>query len=47
MPLAMVIVMAMAVEEDALPPMPPSTLRRRYHLLESSMWKNPYWRSQV
>jgi hypothetical protein len=37
----MVVVMAMAMEEDALPPMLPSTLRRRYHLLESSTWRSP------
>jgi hypothetical protein len=33
--------MAMDMEEDALPPMLPLTLRRRYHLLESSTWRSP------
>jgi hypothetical protein len=36
-----VVVVVMAVEEDVLPPMLPSTLRKRYHLLESSTWRNP------
>jgi hypothetical protein len=41
----MAVVMAMAVEEDVLPSIPPSTLRKRYHLLESSTWRSPSWRS--
>jgi hypothetical protein len=41
------VVVVVAVEEDVLPPTTPSTLRRRYHLLESSTWKNPSLRSEV
>jgi hypothetical protein len=35
------MVVAVAMEEDALPPTPPSTLRRRYHPLESSTLRSP------
>ena len=42
-----VVVVAVAVEEDVLPPMLPSTLRRGYCLLESSTWRSPSWRSQA
>jgi hypothetical protein len=41
----MAVVAAMAVEEDVLPSMPPSTLRKRYHPLESSAWRSPSWGS--
>jgi len=39
----MVMVMAVGIGEDALP----STSRIRYHLLESSTWRSPSWRSQA
>ena len=35
-PLAVVLVVAMAITEDELLPTPPSTLRRMYHLPKSS-----------
>ena len=43
----MVVVVAMAVEEDALLPTLPSILRRRLRLLDSSTWRSPSWQSQL
>jgi len=39
--MVVVVVMAMGMEEDVLPPALPSTARRRYRLLESSTWRSP------